>query len=72
MMMTINGLTQQVNVESANQELQIQLIKAQKYQIAFDQLVKEIEFCENIKTLSAWKTLPHVLKYIKEKNNIKT
>jgi hypothetical protein len=68
----MDNITKQINAESANQELQIQLIKAQKYQTAFEQLVKEIEFCAHMNTIVAWKTLPYVLSYIKEKNNIKT
>lgn len=68
----MDNLTKQINAESANQELQIQLIKAEKYKMAFEQLVKEVEFCAHMNTIVAWKTLPYVLEYIKEKNNIKT
>ena len=68
----MDNLTKQINAESANQELQIQLIKAEKYKMAFEQLVKEVEFCAHMNTIVAWKTLPYVLSYIKEKNNINT
>jgi hypothetical protein len=68
----MDNTIREINAESANQELQIQLVKAQKYKIAFEQLVKEVEFCAHMNTIVAWKTLPYVLSYIKEKNNIKT
>ena len=68
----MDNLTKQINAESANQELQIQLIKAEKYKLAFEQLAKEVKFCAHMNTILAWKTLPYVLEYIKEKNNIKT
>jgi hypothetical protein len=68
----MDNTIREINAESANQELQIQLVKAQKYKIAFEQLVKEVEFCAHMNTIVAWKTLPYVLSYIKEKNNINT
>ena len=68
----MDNLTKQINMESDNQELQIQLIKAQRYQRAFEEVEKEILFNASMDKYVAWKTLPYVLKYIKEKNNIKT
>ena len=66
----MDNLTKQVNAESANQELQIQLTKAQKYQKAFEELEKEIIFNASMDKYVAWRTLPYVLAYIKEKNFI--
>ena len=67
----MNDITKEVNAESANQELQIQLNKAQKYQKAFEELEKEILFNASINKYVAWKALPYILKYIKEKYYIK-
>ena len=68
----MDNITKEVNAESANQELQIQLTKAQKYKRAFEELEKEIIFNAFMDKYVAWKTLPYVLEYIKEKNNINT
>jgi len=68
----MDNITKEVNAESANQELQIQLTKAQKYKRAFEELEKEIIFNASMDKYVAWRTLPYVLKHIKEKNNIKT
>ena len=68
----MDNITKEVNAESANQELQIQLTKAQKYKRAFEELEKEIIFNASMDKYVAWRTLPYVLKYIKEKNNINT
>lgn len=53
----MDNITKEVNAESANQELQIQLIKAQKYKMAFEQLVKEVEFCAHMIPLNLYNNI---------------
>lgn len=67
----MDDIIKQINAESANQELQIQLVKAQKYKAAFEQLVKEIDFCVSMDSYVAWRSLPYVLTYVKESHGIK-
>jgi len=66
----MDNLTKQINMESDNQELQIQLIKAQKYQRAFEEVEKEILFNASIGKCAAWNTMPDIINQIKKSNNI--
>lgn len=66
----MNGPTQLVNLESSNQELGIQLLKALSYKKAFEELEKEILFNASIGKAVAWNTMPEILNQIKKSNHI--
>jgi len=66
----MNGLTQQINSESTNRELESQLIQLSVYKKAFEEIEHEILFNASIGKCSAWYSMPDILNQIKKSNNI--